>query len=101
MNTTLEHNSDTSLIIMETMKQGFEAILHQQEKQANQIATLEKELKTTLKASYLAQTKEGKDRFLASLKEEGKTAQEIANILDIKTVSYVERRIRQAKRNGR
>ena len=101
MNTNLDHSSDTSLIIMKTMEQGFNAILNQQAKQANQIANLEKELKTTTKASYQAQTKEGKDRYLASLKEGGKTSQEIANILDIKTVSYVERRIRQAKRNGK
>lgn len=101
MNTNPEYNDNISKIIMKTMEHGFQAIVKEQEKQANQISNLQQELKITTKASYQAHTKEGKDRYLASLNEEGKTPEDIAEILDIKTVSYVKRRIRQAKINGK
>ena len=101
MNTDLEQNNNTSLIIMTVMERGFEAVLDQQEIQAKQIFNLQKELKTTTRASYEAHTKEGKDRFLDKLSKDGKTSKEIANLLNIKTVPYVEKRIKQAKRNGK
>jgi hypothetical protein len=95
-----KHNNDISMIIMKTMEEGFNALVKEQEKQANQISNIQQELKNTTKASYEAHTKEGKDRFLASLNEQGKIPEDIAKLLDIKTVHYVKRRIRQAKKNG-
>ena len=101
MNKNPVNENNLSVIIMDTMNQGFQAVAKELDKQASKISDLEKELKINTKASYEAHTKEGKDRFLAKLNEQGKSPEEIATVLDIKTVSYVKKRIRNSKKNGR
>ena len=96
----INKENDLSTIIMTTMEQGFKAIVEEQTRQSSKISILEQELKNEARASYQAQTKEGKARYVATLKEQGKAPEKIAELLGL-SKKYIQKLIRDAKKNGR
>ena len=85
---------------MKTMEAGFNAIVEEQKNLKNKLDILEQELKNETRASYQAQTKEGKSRYIFEKNKQGKSTKEIADQLDL-TENYIKKHIRQAKRNGK
>jgi len=98
MNTNINENTAEALVSL--MSQGFDIVAKSQEQIKENQKKQELKLQQLTKASYNAHTKEGKSRFVANLKKQGQSEEEIASTLGLKERT-IKNRIRDAKKNGR